>query len=340
MTRPHSDAEDTKQVSVAELLARNGSIGGPVPTRRRRRRRGDDSVSVAELTGEIPIVRDDTPPPAAAAAQRAPKRAPEPPAEPVVQAPVTDEPKSQAGLEAKAEPEPKSVYWAAPEPRWPKSDAVTKRGTGPQRSEYPRPLRQVDVTDYAGQGDAAGQRSGAEGMSPDPVGHYTDASVDVMDSEVRDAETAVDDSAYVRSYLEGSDDLSEHTLFGGQSLADEVARRRGGQTSAAVDEDDLDSAGEPRRRPSGDTMAAVGRGILTVLQSMLAVAFGAGLFVAFDQLWRWNAIVALVLSVLVILGLVVGVRVVRKTEDIASTLIAVAVGALITLGPMALLQAG
>ena len=65
-----------------------------------------------------------------------------------------------------------------------------------------------------------------------------------------------------------------------------------------------------------------------------------GLFIAFDQLWRWNNIVALVLSVLVILGLVVGVRVVRKTEDIASTLIAVAVGALVTLGPLALLQSG
>ncbi|HEY2450470.1 MAG TPA: hypothetical protein VGI49_16880, partial [Mycobacterium sp.] len=81
-------------------------------------------------------------------------------------------------------------------------------------------------------------------------------------------------------------------------------------------------------------------GGMVVLQSFLAVAFGAGLFIAFDQLWRWNNIVALVLSVLVILGLVVGVRVVRKTEDIGSTLIAVAVGALVTLGPLALLQSG
>ncbi|OOK69598.1 putative membrane protein [Mycobacterium kansasii] len=73
----------------------------------------------------------------------------------------------------------------------------------------------------------------------------------------------------------------------------------------------------------------------------MAVIFGAGLFIAFDQLWRWNSIVALVLSVLVILGLVVAVRVVRKTEDIASTLIAVAVGALITWGPLVLsLQTG
>ena len=80
------------------------------------------------------------------------------------------------------------------------------------------------------------------------------------------------------------------------------------------------------------------RGVWVVAQCILAVAFGAGLFIAFDQLWKWNNIVALVLSVLVILGLVVGVRVVRKTEDIGSTLIAVAVGALVTLGPLALLS--
>lgn len=62
------------------------------------------------------------------------------------------------------------------------------------------------------------------------------------------------------------------------------------------------------------------------------------MFLAFDQLWQWKPIVALVLSVLVILGLVVGVRVVRKTEDITSTLIAVAVGLLVCLGPLALLR--
>ena len=91
-----------------------------------------------------------------------------------------------------------------------------------------------------------------------------------------------------------------------------------------------------RARP----MSSVAHGAWIVGQSVLAVVFGAGLFVAFDQLWKWNNIVALVLSVLVILGLVVGVRVVRKTEDIGSTLIAVAVGALVTLGPLALLQSG
>jgi uncharacterized membrane protein YqjE len=160
-----------------------------------------------------------------------------------------------------------------------------------------------------------------------------------MDSEVRDADSASEDSAYVRSYLQ-----SDSTLFGGQTLADEVARRRGAERGAdALAEKDEDRIGiEAEREPEAPgRLTALWRGTLVVLQSMLAVAFGAGLFVAFDELWRWNSIVALVLSVLVILGLVVGVRVVRKTEDIASTLIAVAVGALITLGPLALsLQSG
>jgi hypothetical protein len=98
------------------------------------------------------------------------------------------------------------------------------------------------------------------------------------------------------------------------------------------DDDEADVAPAP--------MSSFLRASWVVGQCILAVAFGAGLFIAFDQLWKWNNIVALVLSVLVILGLVVGVRVVRKTEDIGSTLIAVAVGALVTLGPLALLQSG
>lgn len=82
--------------------------------------------------------------------------------------------------------------------------------------------------------------------------------------------------------------------------------------------------------------AGLWRGSLSVLQSLLAVAFGAALFIAFALAWAWNSLLALALSVLAILGLVAWVRVVRKTEDVASTLIAVAVGALITLAPMAL----
>jgi hypothetical protein len=327
MTGPHpetseKEAPGTRPISVAELLARNGTIGAPAVTRRRRRRRGDsDAVTVAELTGEIPVIRDvET------------DQEPEHGAIGDVQ---VAKPAAGAVSEEVAEDRPKTAYWSEPEPRWPKSPPQPQRLTGPERSAYPRPLPHTEVP-----ADRTGQ-PGAEDMSPDPLDHYTDIPVDVMDSEVREAEPTSDDSAYVRSYLQ-----SDSTLFGGQTLADEVARRRGEQSKQSVDSPAAEEAtaragevGEPREAPG--RLLRLWRGSLIVFQSILAVAFGAGLFAAFDELWRWNSIVALVLSVLVILGLVVGVRVVRKTEDIASTLIAVAVGALITLGPLVLsLQSG
>src|SRR5690625_2911210 len=66
MTGPKPDPSDveTRPISVAELLAKNGSIGSPPVTGRRRRRRGNaDAVTVAELTGEIPVIRDEDFPP-------------------------------------------------------------------------------------------------------------------------------------------------------------------------------------------------------------------------------------------------------------------------------------
>ncbi|OBF81605.1 hypothetical protein A5791_05100 [Mycobacterium sp. 852002-51163_SCH5372311] len=319
MTGPESETQDpnARPVSVAELLARNGTLGAPAVTRRRRRRRGDsDAVSVAELTGEIPIVDDEV--------DEAPKEV----------GPVA----SEEEVATEAEPGEDTGYWSEPEPRWPKSPPQAKR-TGPERSAYPRPLPHGDEAERPG--DQPGVQSGAEGMSPDPIGHYGDMPVDVMDSEVSEVEPATEDSAYVRSYLQAP----EGTLFGGQTLADELARRRGDEAAAEAEappedfDDDLEEAPEGRRPHA--RLEALWHGTVVVLQSILAVAFGAGLFIAFDQLWRWNSVVTLVLSVLVILGLVVGVRVVRKTEDIASTLIAVAVGALITWGPLVLsLQTG
>ncbi|BAX90878.1 hypothetical protein [Mycobacterium shigaense] len=349
MTGPQPESENTgtRPISVAELLARNGTIGAPAVTRRRRRRRGDsDAITVAELTGELPIIRDEghdtgAPGPANGSVDVA---------EPAT--PVADD-------EHVAAEKAKPPYWTEPEPRWPKSPPQPDRA-GPQLSSYPRPPRRPEAaqaTPAAERGAQPGSQSDAETMRPDPLDRYSDMPVDVMDAEVREAELETEDSAYVRSYLQSSDPAagSDSTLFGGETLADEVARRRGAERSAgsgaAAGEADLDrgehAAEAGRAAPAADAHPGPGkfeslwRGSLIVLQSILAVAFGAGLFIAFDQLWRWNSLVALVLSVLVILGLVAGVRVVRKTEDIASTLIAVAVGALITLGPLVLsLQSG
>ena len=418
MTGP-DDHSSTRPISVAELLAKNGTIGAPPVGGRRRRRRGNaDAVTVAELTGEIPIIRPDEPEPSPAPVDEAPaaetdtaaaadsETAPStngevdtaepeveavPDAEP--QAQVEAEPEVEQELDVEAEPEAESESEVEPEP-----EAVPDSGVEPSTGEGADSgvdLEDDSEDDYA---DAVAEYSArledrdaepaetpaprrfgfgrlkrapapdvdAEQMSPDPLDDTAAevdadtllegadeaeaAEVDDLDSaaaeadvdadreahgaERDDTESADADDSGLPSYLRSSSE----PLFGGQTVADDLARRAGSSRDDDVDGDGVDVLEEDptRARP----MSSVAHGAWIVGQSVLAVVFGAGLFVAFDQLWKWNNIVALVLSVLVILGLVVGVRVVRKTEDIGSTLIAVAVGALVTLGPLALLQSG
>jgi hypothetical protein len=367
-----TDSDDTnsqaRPISVAELLAKNGTIGAPPVGGRRRRRRGNaDAVTVAELTGEIPIITGDT-----AAAVRAPSRtSPEPPQPVTVVEEPVEEPVEEVAEQRVEEPAEESVAEPVEAPaeepaEEPMTDLVDE--PEPDLTEEPEPalaeaeadyqahLEQRDVDpaplDFAPPprrpraATATGFTTKAEEMSPDPlVDDDEDDMLDfgpdvdfreVLDKHASDDEAPEDARQETPSYLRSDGD----TLFGGQSVADDLARRGAQPVPEDIDLGDGDEA-HPADRVSAaadGSGSAFVRGLWVVAQCILAVAFGAGLFIAFDQLWRWNTIVALVLSVLVILGLVVGVRVVRKTEDIGSTLIAVAVGALVTLGPLALLQ--
>ncbi|MGJ6126433.1 FUSC family protein [Mycolicibacterium sp. Y3] len=364
MTEPN-DTTSTRPISVAELLAKNGSIGAPSPGGRRRRRRGNaDAVTVAELTGEIPIVNFRTDEhqaidaeqeaidaDVAAEAQSALEQpqVTEDTTEDTAEAPSTPEtaaaPETTAAPEAAETSEEAEV---AEEPVEPHEEAPEKAAEADyeahvqQRAAEFEPLvfdPRAHRTHHGLRRSAALPAGGAEEMSPDPL---------IDDEEVAvESRADTDATAALPSYLRSSAD----TLFGGDTVADDVARRPRIPGPESIDLDGSDGAAT-----LADTAVVTGdldedldeepakarspflSGLWIVAQSIFAVAFGAGLFVAFDQLWKWNNIVALVLSVLVILGLVVGVRVVRRTEDIASTLIAVAVGALVTLGPLALLQ--
>ena len=328
-----SPSEDSaRPISVAELLARNGTIGAPPAGGRRRRRRGNSqAVTVAELTGEIPVIRPEEIPVAEEAADAVVEEVADEAVDAVVEEvadeavdEVVDEAVEEAAVEESidysdavdftgtevvvVEPKPEEV----PEPPAPEipplsSPPWTRRKKGPELSHDPRPTRRP---------------SGAEQMTYDPV----DQSVNLADL----VDNQTDDADELRSYLRSSGG----TLFSGETVADDLARRG----VADADEGSGQAAAPTVSRPREGRLTAFRHAAIAVLQSVLAVIFGAGLFIAFDQLWRWNNIVALVLSVLVILALVIAVRVVRKTEDIASTLIAVAVGALVTLGPLALLQ--
>jgi hypothetical protein len=394
---------NTRPISVAELLAKNGTIGAPPVGGRRRRRRGNaDAVTVAELTGEIPIVRPDEPAPARDEQQveqvaqddqdtvtgNGEVVVAEPETEPQhePQAEVETEPEAETETEIEDESETETdeladaaevteaddelVEFGDVEPEAEDrhededeyADAVAEyaahvehRDAESDPVEFVAPPRRSPFGRFGRKNSAAVD---AELMSPDPIEAEAEDTVDDLeeapvaeqdaevdaaapdtdtDNDTEDTDTDTEDTDTdttddeLPSYLRSTAD----PLFGGETVADDVARRG---TRPSPEDLDLDEEDEEDDQPR--EMSPLVHGLWVVGQSVVAVVFGAGLFVAFDQLWKWNNIVALVLSVLVILGLVVGVRVVRKTEDIGSTLIAVAVGALVTLGPLALLQSG
>lgn len=357
------DSSSTRPISVAELLARNGTIGAPPIGGRRRRRRGSaDSVTVAELTGEIPIVRPDT----VDTAETAPADTETVDTNGAVDrdvetetAPETDE----AQVEALEEEAPAEVDEVATEDVAEATDVTEVDEVTAEAEAIEDEDEDVDddyagaVADYSAYIEhrekdsdldffAPPRRSpgtsrptstaavGAEQMSPDPLIGWADAPAE-DDTDVAELDKAAEDADddELPSYLRSGDD----TLFGGPTVDDDLTRR---DTRLGPEDIDLEDHDEDADTAAPSRMSSILRAAWVVGQCIVAVAFGAGLFIAFDQLWKWNNIVALVLSVLVILGLVVGVRVVRKTEDIGSTLIAVAVGALVTLGPLALLQSG
>lgn len=348
MTGPEDSQSNTRPISVAELLAKNGTIGAPPIGGRRRRRRGDtDSITVAELTGEIPIVRDhDIDGPGTGRTGAA-----------VVEEAVDALKTSNGAVEhvedAATEAEGESLTAEDVSSEDVTSQDVAAEDVGAER---------IAAEDVAGE-DVAEERVaeedldffapprrsspaprpiddapedgtvGAEQMSPDPV-DWADlhAASKTAATSVDVAEPDTDHRDEPPSYLRSTDSM----LFGGPTVVDDAPRR--GAAPAPEDRGVADLEEDDEGAPAG-AMSTLLHAAWVVGQCILAVAFGAGLFVAFDQLWNWNSIVALVLGVLVILGLVVGVRVVRKTEDIASTLIAVAVGALVTFGPLALMKA-
>jgi hypothetical protein len=325
MTGPEDSHGSTRPISVAELLAKNGTIGAPPVGGRRRRRRGDtDSVTVAELTGEIPIVSGHD-----VEEGETTRTLPAVADEPVADAGPAPTTNGAAGHVDEIEDEDVDDDYADAvadhaahvEERDIDADLVDFFAPPPRRPQYAPDPRRFRTS----------ASLGAEQMSPDLVDDEDLTVVEPPEIEDEDAEAAVGekDNDEPPSYLRST----AGPLFGGQTVADDLARR-----GAPPRPDDIDLGDEEGTAPA--PMSSFLRAAWVVGQCIIAVAFGAGLFIAFDQLWKWNNIVALVLSVLVILGLVVGVRVVRKTEDIGSTLIAVAVGALVTLGPLALLQSG
>lgn len=141
-------------------------------------------------------------------------------------------------------------------------------------------------------------------------------------------------------------------------------RSRGGRAQVEVDEgftdvhdpflleddEDEDDAPEPQRKPAARPAQRRSRAarkaeydanrkqwMILGGQSAGAAVAGMLLFKGFERMWEMLPWVALALAMIVILGLVALVRILRRTDDILSTVIAVVVGIFVTLGPLAFL---
>ncbi|GAB99034.1 hypothetical protein GONAM_06_01440 [Gordonia namibiensis NBRC 108229] len=111
------------------------------------------------------------------------------------------------------------------------------------------------------------------------------------------------------------------------------AEDQAAKPAATVDEPDEirpDQAESEERSPAAAWLLIFG-------QAVAGLVVGIGLFWGFTELWRWNPYFALVLAVLVIFGIVTLSHVVRRTKDLTTTLLALGVGLLVTIGPLVLL---
>ncbi|MDJ0392071.1 hypothetical protein QMK17_01835 [Rhodococcus sp. G-MC3] len=383
------DPEDTGQISVAELLARNGQATAGTSSGGRRRRGVKGGISVAELTGEIPIIRAEPSSPAAPVTVASEAQAPEVKAPvPEASAPKNSRPKNPA---PQKEPELLSGSTTAAGDLLNRAhDESARRPYGSKEAQRPSEQRPVPATGKraspsneterparsAGFVPRSRQRADAEpatDVTPKPAVDAKLAPENVRPKTQIQAKSPVppETQAFDKTDQPKTDQpktdqpktdqpktdqpkTEQLGTAGEASPETEVLKsapsKAASSKSVASDRDDAptelvavvddDSAAEGAvedsvsgRRPGKKEAAK--QWLALAGQGVVAVIVGALLFKGFERLWDMLPWVALILAVLVIVGLVAVVRILRRTDDMISMVIAIAVGVFVTLGPLA-----
>ncbi|MGW6449301.1 hypothetical protein [Lentzea sp. NPDC055074] len=113
-------------------------------------------------------------------------------------------------------------------------------------------------------------------------------------------------------------------------------------TDEEDDEDDdgpagLDDAAEVEEDADAEPRSAGKEWLIMIGQLAVGVLGGAGLWLAFNYLWRSVPAAALVVALAVTVGLVLLVRKIRRADDLQTTVLAVLVGLIVTVSPAAML---
>jgi hypothetical protein len=129
-------------------------------------------------------------------------------------------------------------------------------------------------------------------------------------------------------YVDDEDDQDFPAEFAAPHADDEPFRR---------DDFDRQDYGDDFDDEDEDAPAGGREWLLMVAQVAVGAIAGAAVWLAFSWLWGFQSVVAIVVAVLVIIGLVFGVRRWRRADDVQTTVLAVVAGLVVTVSPAALL---
>lgn len=158
----------------------------------------------------------------------------------------------------------------------------------------------------------------------DDADAHTDLSMAPMESTAAHPGPYVDDddSQEYAAYRAEDDYLTDND--------DEQAADEGPAGLDDADEVDEEPQDEAQRSPAKEWLIMIG-------QLAVGVLGGAALWLAFNFLWRTQAVAALVVALAVTVGLVLLVRKIRRADDLQTTLLAILVGLIVTVSPAAML---
>ena len=329
-----------EKLTVAELMARAAKEGHSTDAPRRRRRRSieDGGISVAELTGSIPAVKEkpveskhsavkiDDP----AEPEQKPEQKAEPKSEQPAKTPATPaaKPAAKPAVDKKpgqkastSTPAPKAAELATekvvdkPAPKAePKLSVVKDSATDTAEKDAPaRPAPSTDETIVLSIVD-----------EKDPIRLTTGAFPVVPPSAVKPA------PATPAAGATGEEAADAEFAAAGASPADTTQ-----MDAITGDFDQIDATDRDEDHEDADEEPGKISVFSVLLMAIVGVVLGAAVFLAFEMLWeRLSNWLVAILAVAVTLGMVGLVHALRTSRDRFSMVLAGIVGLVMTFGPL------
>ncbi|AIG63589.1 hypothetical protein CATYP_01600 [Corynebacterium atypicum] len=319
---------DGQQLTVAELLARSGAQrSSSTPRRRRHRSLEEGGISVAELTGNMPRVRDK---PVESRHSAVPIDAPAPAAEPE---PRRAEQEWDRPAYRQPTPAPQRAAEPAAEPRRSPGSTALRRedlsDTG--TAVFPR------VTDPAAN-EAVVAWDGEDGQAEDDreLAAYLDGRrlEDYWRDDSRAADSEYQDYGYQDPEYQDYD-YQDYAAPGGYQQGPDYGEHTQYPEYDEYPEDEVEGDAADYEAEPDDAEEESGGIAGVILLAVIGVVIGAVVFIGFQQLWESGLSRALVgILALAVTGVFVGVaHALRTARDGLSMVLAGVVGLLMTFGP-------